>query len=1351
MLPHGGTLALTAVYDNLAGTICSLDVVPFGTGGMMCGCNPGVDGTGTDAKDGSENADYLQDEFDTSCSCCSYDGLLIGFAGHPRLSVVYPSIPMVGGYRSSSTSAEGDEIQAENHDDNEQNKKDISSGRKGFNYGVGQGGVLLASSIIDLTPALIEKSMGGTSFLEQDIIVSVSTTGTIANGVDVSRGNKVLSNDDPCVSVVLGGGVSIASFTLIKASRPEEGNPSSSSWWRIASEPYILPLPHLASKIRSDFGGTNLSSSTAPIARNKNQPLAVGHSGSVGHGLGEVLDVVFLSGYIEPTLLVLHSNPKRGGGRQWAGRMGRTEEIPVVSDESEKKDYGDDDMEMEEEMSSPETMATGTKYGLTLTAVSLAIHQHRSVVLWSLTDAIPADAWKLIAHPCNGVIVLGVNTILYVSMGGKIQSALAVNGFAKVGCPIGLIPPSKTSSMVRSANSVHIEGNPSPLPLLALQLDGARAAFVSENVALVCLSNGSLHSLQLHIGGVRTFMSLSPAGNRVGGLGVASCLSVLAMRYHASSIDRYLKNNLLGSSGGVGTKKEEDVLTDANEQTPLFAGLVSKGLIFVGSRMGDCTLLTFALNKPTRLVVTDVDAVENENGKRKLEGANPDGASSISQAAIKHLKTEVSTVDIVETPGGEQTLSREDILRLEEEELYRDDTTGVDTTAPSIVSPSRTDEESEGKDHIGTSLSTERKTVHSLTTFRTITALDSLTGLGPLGPGCYGPVATFPNSTGKDDATVTPSSESSLFSNTFASSARHMIMPCGFGDSGGLAILTTPGRDTEGGTILCEADLLGMGGAIFSLPQSNLVLLTKSDGVGTIILRGLVRMPDKQGSRPIEEFEELNARALSHNSNEEDAMDVDSVPSLHNVEDVLSKMSILSVSEIEKGNPFSVFFVKTPQADGVSYSIVIIKSDVAKESDNEEEKVAKLSVHYVHQIPVNALLDGERSRSLLSVTSMVCESCHVGMDSSISFGCVWSSGHASVFNVKTKNMNDADEVGFDVTESVIAGDSHSSVEKSEDEDFFKSDKIVAMDLVSLPEHIFAHHETGAPSELVVASDDSATLSFPPDRLSMHGSWISQSEGNSSVSVYETLIVICRRSGSLEVYNKGDVLKLSQIEYGSCDKNAVPIWRAEGCGHGVSVLGQPRNGQKYRNPTGHDVEAAEIRFFVTGPSLKEKLGHDASEKDAWMLRSLCILVDTSLGDLHLYSGSKSQSTGNRLEFSRVPLSCSTRPSEEAGRHSTKLRRKGIVSESVESDYRPNRLHRFCDISLQDGLFAATSRPLWFVSERGAPAVVSHKSRHVSAAGARQVPVSGFCSTMPAIFQVRLEIYFRMKFQHQNANS
>eukprot|EP00956_Cyclotella_meneghiniana_P000420 scaffold493_cov74-Cyclotella_meneghiniana.AAC.3 len=1297
VLPHGGTLALTAVYDNLAGTICSLDVIPHGTGG---GDNNNNMSTSSEMR--SSVDDYLDDEFDGGGDC-SYDGLLIGFAGHPRLSLVYPSTPMVGGgYWNSSKDTE-----ASNSDDvadvTTKNAADEHSpNEKGFNYGVGQGGVLLASSIIDLTPALMEKSMGGTSFLEQDMIVSVSTSSTIANGVDV-KFNKGY-NDDPSVSVVLGGGVAIASFSLPKSHRPGEGGLASPSWWRVASEPYVLPLAHLASKIRSDFGGSNLSAAGAPVVKGKNQPNVVGHTGSVGHGFGDVLDISFLSGYTEPTLLILHSNPKRGGGRQWVGRMGRTEEIPVVSSAVEKN-LGDDEMDIDETKAPPETTATGTKYALTLTAVSLAIHQHRSVVLWSLTDAIPADAWKLIPHPRNGVVVLGVNTIVYVSMGGKITSALAVNGFAKISCPVGLIPPSKTSSMSRNLNSVHLEANPSPLPLLALQLDGARVGFVSENVAIVCLGNGSLLSLQLHSGATRIFMSLSPMGHRVGGLGVSSCLSILSKEFHTLSVDRYLKNNSTNSSK-IGTTKTEDVATDSKDQLS-GPNIAAKGMFFVGSRMGDCTLLAFEMNEPTCLIVTDVE--DGSGTKRKLDSLNSDNSNSTPEPTQKQLKLE--EVDTLENEGNKKTLTKEDILRLEEEELYRDDSVIVDTTAPNLVSPSRTDidvsNENDGNDV--TTSPDERKTVQSLTTFRTITALDSLTGLGPLGQGCYGPVATFPHSTGQDEALPVLSSQSSLFSNTFASSARHMIMPCGFGDSGGLAVLTTPGRDTIGGTILCEADLLGMEGTIFSLPQSNLILMGKSDSAGAMILRGVVRSTNGHGSQPIEEFEEVDAKELSQNLAGEGGS---SAHSLHNVEDIM-KMQLYAVSEFGRGN--SLFLVKTSQGEnGIPYSIIIMRSNCHAESKDEISSDIKLSVAHEHRITFNALLDEGSPRSLSSVTPIVSDNVL-----SISFGCVWSCGHASVFHVK---VTDEDE--FEVFESIFLGDTQ------EDTEFYRSNKIVAMDLVALPGHIFIRDDT---ETSVAVPDESTTLSFPPDRISMHGSWISRLDGSSSESTNKTVIVLCRRSGSLEMYNKDDAMNCSQLIKNPSNTNTdiVPIWKTEGCGHGVPVLGHIPNKTRSRKPEGL-VETAEIRVFVSGPSLSEELIDTATAKDAWMLRSLCVLVDTSLGDLQLYSGSKRKSNGSRLEFSRVPLNCVTRPSEEAGRHFVKLRRKGIVPDAVKSDFRSNRLHRFSNISLQSGLFAATPRPLWFVSERGAPAVVSHKSRHVSAAGARQVSVSGFCSEMPCVF-------------------
>ncbi len=113
VLPHAGTLALTAVYDNLAGAICSLDVIPHGTSGgsrgecARCAARGApsageTGGGGNGGNRGSADNDGLaaifadntidsSDESNARCtSCvCAYDGLLLGFSGHPRLSLVY--------------------------------------------------------------------------------------------------------------------------------------------------------------------------------------------------------------------------------------------------------------------------------------------------------------------------------------------------------------------------------------------------------------------------------------------------------------------------------------------------------------------------------------------------------------------------------------------------------------------------------------------------------------------------------------------------------------------------------------------------------------------------------------------------------------------------------------------------------------------------------------------------------------------------------------------------------------------------------------------------------------------------------------------------------------------------------------------------------------------------------------------------------------------------------------------------------------------------------------------------------------------------------------------------------------
>lgn len=304
-------------------------------------------------------------------------------------------------------------------------------------------------------------------------------------------------------------------------------------------------------------------------------------------------------------------------------------------------------------------------------------------------------------------------------------------------------------------------------------------------------------------------------------------------------------------------------------------------------------------------------------------------------------------------------------------------------------------------------------------------------------------------------------------------------------------------------------------------------------------------------------------------------------------------------------------------------------------------------------------------------------------------------------------------------------------------------------MISLPNHIFDKPDAADANEQLsetvtsaITPDPSSSLSFPPDRLSMHGTWCAKLDDSHScepiMSHSRIVVVICRRSGLFQIYDHEAVVESPLVALGSASSGASPIWQAHGCSHGAAVLGESLREASIRRPQHHEVEASEIRLFVTGPSLQpDSISGNISlideAKDSWMLRSLCILVDTSQGDLQLYSASKRGSDMNRLQFSRVPLSNVSRSSEDAGRHLVKLRRKGIVPQMADVRFRSNRLHRFCGISGEDGLFAATPRPLWFVSERGAPTVVSHKSRHVSPAGGRPVPVSGFCTTMPAVFQ------------------
>ncbi len=321
---------------------------------------------------------------------------------------------------------------------------------------------------------------------------------------------------------------------------------------------------------------------------------------------------------------------------------------------------------------------------------------------------------------------------------------------------------------------------------------------------------------------------------------------------------------------------------------------------------------------------------------------------------------------------------------------------------------------------------------------------------------CYGPVATCPSLTEQDANTglsswhASGSQHEASFSNAFSSAARHYIIPCGFGESGGLAVLTTPGRDNVGGSILCESDLCNMAGPIFGLPKSNLVLLGKADGVGSIVLRGVLRESKTSDNEnyqcvAVEEFEELSVDQ-SASKEGDDSMDVDTPPSFHAASDVLGKMTLLAATEFcSNSQLFLVFFVQVPTSESpYVYAIVIMSND----GDNKESDLG-LMIDFVYYIDydksTNSFFNTNNARGMLtSITPMVGKFSDGGLTLySVTFGCVWTSGNASIFDIAFGSQTTTNDkttavssVRFNVSESVFIGDC------DDDVSFYDSNRLV---------------------------------------------------------------------------------------------------------------------------------------------------------------------------------------------------------------------------------------------------------------------------------------------------------------------
>lgn len=223
-----------------------------------------------------------------------------------------------------------------------------------------------------------------------------------------------------------------------------------------------------------------------------------GNSISISKSI-QVMDAVFLHGYAEPVLMILHETDPT-----WAGNL------------RSKKDT------------------------CQITALSLNLTAKRHPKIWSVSN-VPSDAFRLSAAPCGGVLVFTTAMVLYYTQGH--QSGVVVNS---VVLPPPLPPPplqfnpqieapNVTASKYGQEHPFDVYPDTAPEALkycdstsfsgLKLALDGCHCVWLDVTTALLGLRSGQLVLLQLSeriTGATGRSISLSVTGVAP----VASCLAV---------------------------------------------------------------------------------------------------------------------------------------------------------------------------------------------------------------------------------------------------------------------------------------------------------------------------------------------------------------------------------------------------------------------------------------------------------------------------------------------------------------------------------------------------------------------------------------------------------------------------------------------------------------------------------------------------------------------------------------------------------------------------------------------------------------------------------------------------------
>ena len=767
------------------------------------------------------------------------------------------------------------------------------------------------------------------------------------------------------------------------------------------------------------------------------------------------------------------------------------------------------------------------------------------------------------------------------------QGALAVNGWAGA-----------------TSGGLHTSSNPWPLPKLAIQLDGACVAMISESLGLVVLRRGAVYLLQQLHGS----WSMLPVGQTLGSLGQIASLLVLPMGV-AGALDKLLPTKVLG---------------------------VSAGLVFCGSRMGDSSLLGYTLESN----VTLVDALQGKG-------------NASNQMAVKGEN------DLPEAPP--QAIDEyEMILRCEEDALYAvddadDENPQIQKVLPDVIPPSdeENDETSGGRRRI----SHKRAKLTRMSVIRSLNALDSLTGVGPLGPGCEGPLR------GSNDRTAAANHAAMPGASTASLGVTAKIMPCGHGSSGGLALVTAPGSDDR--SILVEEDCLNVE-SVFCIDGLVLMgMLPKDDGAGINVLR----IESNDNSLEITQVD-MDAWYKSDG----DDMDTNEYP--NDAAFIFSKSQLLAAAGLNRRSFCAV--VRLLNAEG-GYALVTYS--------DEGGHLKTIS----HQV----LSTGFPS-TLLQVSPF-----QTVKEGAI-FGTVWSMGCAIVYVIDS---------GGEVEEMTIEGTSSLVATDDDDEDvFYESDRVTAIDIFRAPCNLFDQQQTSVESSLRMTAgqvlddldDEDRELYQGFDaKKSADGSLPDSKARDSSltgdVASESVFVAVSRQNAQLQVF------KVENLE--------TPVWEAVGCGQGVAKL-SPSAPRHPRRPKMHKVYSREIRFFSAGLQ--------GGVQDNFLA------VSTNLGDVQLYKV-------KGRDLVRLSVRLPSRPSKKQSEHRAKLRRKKILPPDAVDDsivnakeFYHNQLSRFDGISGQNGLFAATARPMWFLTERRSLVALSHRSRHVAPGGGKSRPVSAFCT-------------------------